>query len=51
MKRLWLYLEGRKLVALGLVLVATGNAPHRPAAGFSFATRSTRASAPGTNTT
>ena len=26
MKRLWLYLEGRKLVAVGLVLVATGNA-------------------------
>jgi ABC-type multidrug transport system fused ATPase/permease subunit len=26
MKRLWLYLEGRKLVAFGLILVATGNA-------------------------
>ena len=25
-KRLWLYLEGRKLVAFGLVLVAAGNA-------------------------
>jgi hypothetical protein len=25
-KRLWQYLEGRKLVAFGLVLVATGNA-------------------------
>ena len=26
MKRLWLYLEGMKLRAVGLVLVATGNA-------------------------
>ncbi|MDX6440901.1 MAG: hypothetical protein QOE43_630, partial [Gaiellaceae bacterium] len=26
MKRLWLYLEGRKLIAFGLILVATGNA-------------------------